>query len=52
MNLRPEFRSNTTRGRKFLKKIAKKFKKFLNNFLALFLAESWIRLAEKDRKEF
>ena len=38
-NFSPEFRSYSTRARKFRKKIAKKFKKLKNHFLALFLAK-------------
>jgi len=39
-NLRPEFRSYSTRGRKFRKKIAKKLKKLKNKFMALFLGKT------------
>ena len=39
-NFRPEFRSYTTRARKFRKKYKKKIKKLKNPFPALFLAKT------------
>ena len=47
----PEFRSHSTRARKFQKKKAKKFKKLKNPFPVLFLAKmgwDWPRKREKN----
>ena len=51
-NFSPEFRSYLAWGRKFPKKIAKKFKKLKNHFPALFLAKTGQDRPRKREKKF
>ena len=50
-NFSPEFRSFSARGRKFRKKIAKKFKKLKNHFSALFLTKTGWDMPRKRKKK-
>ena len=51
-NFRPEFRSCSTRARKFLKIIKEKIKKLKNSFTALFLAKMGCDRRRKREKKF
>ena len=47
----PEFRSNSTRARKFQKKIAKKFKKLKKVNSGIISIQNGLRMAEKEKKK-
>ena len=50
-NLSPEFRSYSTRARKFFKKKEKEIKKLKNLFSALFLAKTGLDRSRKRKKK-